>query len=127
MVVSSDAINLFAREQGFHVPFWGRIDFSAQEILQYMSLLNEGMLSLGSREIILTSLSLPGLSALVFDEELIIHQAAVNEQPEQLLVVPITMLEETIERFKNMVRSDAMALSSERLITVVRSHMQQEL
>ncbi len=123
IVMSSDAIRFFAQTRGFQVPFWGMVRFEEEEMTRFLSMLFTGIKMQEEGRILLTNLSLPGLSALVFDEYIVIHSAAVYEQPEQVLIVPISLLQSTIMRFKDMVDNDAYSLSADKLVETIHSHI----
>lgn len=119
VVVSSEAIRQFTLDRGFHVPFLGTLRFQEDEVNDYLNTLYDGMSTLGGQDVILTTLSMPGLSALIFDDCVIIHSSSLQEQPEQLMAIPSSMLQKTVDRFKAMVQNDAVALSRDKLIEII--------
>ena len=124
IVVSSEAVRKFTLDLGFHVPFVGTVRFPEDEVEAYLKTLYEGMSTLGNQNIILTNLVMPGLSALVFDHCMVIHSHSVYEQADQLIIIPINLLENTVQRFKKMVGNEAVILDKDKLLEIIQTHLQ---
>lgn len=126
VVVSVESIRMFAKNLGFHAPFIGQVNFSESQMEDYLRIMEKGRLAQMENGVILTNMSMPGLSALVFDDEIFLHSAAMNQQDEQLLILPTSILMDTMERFKDMVRHDAASICLEKLAEIVRAHIRHE-
>lgn len=126
IVVSSQAVGMFAKNGGFHVPFLGSVQLTGGEMEQFLQMPRDSRLLHAGSGMILTNLSLPGLSVLILEDELLIHSMSVNEQPEQLLLLPISLVSDTVQMLREAVDSDGAALSMDRLMAFIQAHASYE-
>lgn len=123
VVVSSEAVGQFARDRGFHIPFWGKVTMDDQSMQDFLYMLADSQVLRQNGTVILTNFSLPGLSVLFFEDEMLIHSAAVHEQSEQLMLIPNELVAETLEIFKDTVKTQGAVLSMDKLMSIIRSHI----